>query len=86
MLRKCTHKGTSLFSLGEKHTPLSSPLPHTQSLHTDGRVNARFFAASVIMALNVPSRVPESGVREGSRGVCPLLGGTTILVLRNISE
>ena len=24
MLRKCTHKGTSLFSLGEKHTPLSS--------------------------------------------------------------
>ena len=58
---------------------------HTQSLHTEGRVNARFFAASVIMALNVPSRVPESGVREGSRGVCPLLGGTTILVLRNIS-
>ena len=38
------------------------------------------------MALNVPSRVPESGVREGSRGVCPLLGGTTILVLRNISN
>jgi len=107
------HPPKNMFTLSQRKAHTPAPLPDTQSLHTEGSVNARFFAGNVIVALNVPSRVRESREREKgvlqrrppaihasnwsgwgragmrlylAQGVCPSLGGTTILVLPNVSD